>query len=168
MSVNKLMEKNKKYLKRAKELGLNQKEFDNINRAFCLFDQDGNGKISRGEIREVVKAIGRPMSEREIEEMMRNADLDGSGYVEFHEFLPLIAHEFAAKQGVDKEVRETFRSFDQNGDGVITAREFRSAVARLGQNLSDAEVAEFLRSVDKDGDGVISYEEFAKYVVSNM
>ncbi|KAH9491997.1 hypothetical protein Btru_029596 [Bulinus truncatus] len=64
--------------------------------------------------------------------------------------------------------QETFRSFDQNGDGVITAREFRSAVAKLGQNLSDAEVAEFLRSVDKDGDGVISYEEFAKYVVSNM
>ncbi|CAL1539129.1 unnamed protein product, partial [Lymnaea stagnalis] len=122
-----------------------------INKAFCLFDQDGNGKISRNEIRDVIKAIGRPMSDREIEEMMVNADIDGSGYIEFNEFLPLIANEYNAKQGVDKEVRETFRSFDQNGDGVISAREFRCAVAKMGQNLTDAEVAEFMRSVDKDG-----------------
>lgn len=40
----------------------------------------------------------------------------------------------------------------------LQAREFRLAVAKMGQNLTDAEVAEFMRGVDKDGDGVISYE----------
>lgn len=164
----KLLEKNKKWLKKAKELGLNQKEFDDINKAFCLFDKDGNGKISHFELREVVKAIGRPMSEADVEDMMANADKDGSGSVEFSEFLSLICHEYYAKHNVDKQVRETFRSFDHNGDGVITAREFRLALCKMGQNVSDAQVAEFMRSVDKDGDGVITYEEFVKYVASNM
>ncbi|RUS68854.1 hypothetical protein EGW08_023384, partial [Elysia chlorotica] len=92
----------------------------------------------------------------------------GSGGIEFDEFLPMIAREFGKKEDVDQHVRETFRSFDANGDGVISAREFRQAVAKMGQNLTDAEVSEFMRSVDKDGDGVITYEEFAKYVVCNL
>ncbi|GFO37395.1 calmodulin [Plakobranchus ocellatus] len=154
----KLMEKNKKLMKKGKELGLTQKQFDDINATFCLFDADGNGKITRSELREVVKALGKAISERDLDAMLSSVDSDGSGGIEFDEFLPLIAREFGKKDDVERHVRETFRSFDANGDGVISAREFRQAVAKMGQNLTDAEVSEFMRSVDKDGDGVITYE----------
>ncbi|GFR81655.1 calmodulin [Elysia marginata] len=134
------------------------KDKPDINSTFCLFDADGNGKITRGELREVIKALGKPVSERDLDAMLSSVDTDGSGGIEFDEFLPMIAKEFGKKGDVDKHVRETFRAFDANGDGVISAREFRQAVAKMGQNLTDAEVSEFMRSVDKDGDGVITYD----------
>jgi len=167
-ATKKMMAKNAKFLKRGKEIGLSEKQFDEINKAFCVFDQDGNGKISHAELRNVIKSLGRAMSEKDLTDMMRAADSDGSGAIEFNEFLPLIAKEFMGNKGkeTNKDTQEAFRCFDQNGDGVITAKEFRIAVAKMGQNLSEQEVADFMKSVDKDGDGVITYEEFVKYMNS--
>jgi len=162
------MSKNAKFLKKGKEMGLSQEQFDEINRAFCVFDQDGNGKISKAELTNVVKWLGTTTTDADLDVMMSSADLDGSGYIEFNEFLPLIAKEFRSSKKTNKEVQEAFRCFDQNGDGVITAREFREAVGKMGQNLSEQEVAQFMKSVDKDGDGVITFEEFAKYVVHHL
>ena len=48
-----------------------------INATFCLFDADGNGKITRGELREAIKALGKPISERDLDAMLSCVDSDG-------------------------------------------------------------------------------------------
>ncbi len=47
---------------------------------------------------------------------------------------------------------------DQNGDGHITAEELRSAMRRLGEQISDEEVDQLIAAADANGDGVIDYE----------
>lgn len=62
-------------------------------RPFCLlhpihivsqFDSDGDGQISLGELREAMKKlVGEQLNHREIDEILRDVDLNGDGQVDF-------------------------------------------------------------------------------------
>ena len=45
--------------------------------AFQLFDRDGNGSISRDELKQVLENIGEDLSSKDIDEMVKEADNDG-------------------------------------------------------------------------------------------
>ena len=61
-----------------------------ILKSFKMYDTDGSGSISREEIRLIVKLAGEDLSENEIEEMIRESDIDGDGEVDFTEFISMI------------------------------------------------------------------------------
>lgn len=52
---------------------------------FAKFDADKSGSISTSEMGQIVKAVGIEMSEAELASMMKEADPDGSGEVDFEE-----------------------------------------------------------------------------------
>ena len=54
-----------------------------IRDAFEVFDKDGNGFISAQELRQVMASLGEKLSEEELDEMMREADVDGDGQINF-------------------------------------------------------------------------------------
>lgn len=50
----------------------------------CQFDSDGDGQISLGELREAMKKLmGEQLNHREIDEILRDVDLNGDGQVDF-------------------------------------------------------------------------------------
>jgi len=51
--------------------------------AFKFFDQDGDGTITAKELRECMKKLGEELSEDEIGEMLKEADADGNGEIEY-------------------------------------------------------------------------------------
>jgi len=63
---------------------------EELKEAFKLFDKDGNGSISTKELREVMKSLGEQLSNSEVEEMMREADTDGDGEIDFDEFVKMM------------------------------------------------------------------------------
>lgn len=63
---------------------------DEIKEAFRVFDKDGNGKISRHELRHVMKNLGEKLSDEEIDEMITEADVDGDGEISYQEFLEML------------------------------------------------------------------------------
>lgn len=48
-----------------------------------MFDRDNDGFISPFELRHVMINLGEKLSEEEVVEMIREADLDGDGKVNF-------------------------------------------------------------------------------------
>jgi len=50
--------------------------------------------------------------------------------------------------------------FDTDGSGKISREELKSALSRMGMDISDEELDEMMDSVDTDGDGEIDYREF--------
>lgn len=51
---------------------------------FPQFDSDGDGQISLGELREAMKKLmGEQLNHREIDEILRDVDLNGDGQVDF-------------------------------------------------------------------------------------
>ncbi|ROT36915.1 calmodulin [Sodiomyces alkalinus F11] len=58
--------------------------------AFEVFDKDGSGSVSPSELRSVLISLGQRHSDEEIDEMVRQADLDRNGSIDYHEFVQLM------------------------------------------------------------------------------
>ncbi len=58
--------------------------------AFAVFDKEKEGKISAAELRQVIANLGEKVDEDEIEEMMKEADRDGSGTIDYKEFVSVL------------------------------------------------------------------------------
>jgi len=54
-----------------------------IREAFRTFDQDGNGLISAAELRHAMTNLGEKLTDDEVDEMIREADIDGDGQVSY-------------------------------------------------------------------------------------
>ena len=53
-----------------------------LREAFKVFDRDGNGYISSQELRYVMTNMGEKLTEQEVEEMIKNGDIDGDGQLD--------------------------------------------------------------------------------------
>lgn len=60
---------------------------EEIKEAFKVFDKDGNGFISAAELRHVMTNLGEKLSDNEVDEMIREADVDGDGQINYDEFV---------------------------------------------------------------------------------
>jgi hypothetical protein len=50
---------------------------EEILEAFKVFDKDGNGFISAAELRHIMTNLGEKLTDEEVDEMIREADIDG-------------------------------------------------------------------------------------------
>ena len=58
--------------------------------AFKVFDRDGSGTISSEELRHVMTNLGEKLTEKEVDEMLKEADVNGDGEIDFDEFLKMM------------------------------------------------------------------------------
>ncbi|CRK97025.1 CLUMA_CG010331, isoform A [Clunio marinus] len=63
---------------------------DDILDAFNVFDVNGNGLISANELRHVATNLGEKLTEDEANEMIRAADVDGDGFINYKDFINLM------------------------------------------------------------------------------
>merc|ERR1711924_557064 len=58
--------------------------------AFRVFDKDGNGFISAAELRHIMTNLGEKLTDEEGDEMIREADIDGDGQINYEEFVKVM------------------------------------------------------------------------------
>jgi calmodulin len=58
--------------------------------AFKVFDRDGNGFITALELKKVMSNLGETLSNEEIDEMIREADVDHDGQINYDEFVRMM------------------------------------------------------------------------------
>jgi len=57
-----------------------------VQEAFAVYDRDGNGKIDATELSLAEAALGSPITQEEVSEMILGADDDLDGHINFEEF----------------------------------------------------------------------------------
>ena len=65
-------------------------EEDELREALRVFDQDQNGFISAAELRHVMTNLGEKLTDEEVDEMIREADVDGDGQINYEEFVKVM------------------------------------------------------------------------------
>lgn len=63
---------------------------EQLKEAFRVFDKDQNGFISAAELRHVLTNLGEKLTDEEIGEMVREADLDRDGQINYDEFVKVM------------------------------------------------------------------------------
>uniref|UniRef100_A0ABD2WDX8 EF-hand domain-containing protein n=1 Tax=Trichogramma kaykai TaxID=54128 RepID=A0ABD2WDX8_9HYME len=63
---------------------------DELREAFRVFDKNNDGLISSIELRHVMTNLGEKLSEEEVDDMIKEADLDGDGMVNYEEFVTIL------------------------------------------------------------------------------
>jgi calmodulin len=64
-----------------------ESEEEAVIRAFKVFDRDQNGFLSVAEFKHILVNLGDKFTEAEVDEIFREADLDGDGQIDYHEFV---------------------------------------------------------------------------------
>lgn len=144
------------------ESQLSEDQLAAIKQAFSLFDKNGDGKITTKELGTVMESLGENPTEAELKEMISEVDTDGSGTIEWSEFLKMMKERKKEGEFNEEELRDVFKVFDKDNSGFISASELKEVSSKLGRNLTDEDVKEMMKETDLDEDGKISYEEFVK------
>lgn len=145
-----------------------EKTFDSeIRELFRLLDSNNDRSISLQDLGKAMLFFGMTPTQQEVNDAMKQLDVNGDGRIEFQEFNTFMQQEMAKISGDNftqkvEMIRSAFRTFDKDGNGFIDAKELRVAMQKLGETLSDQELDDMMRQADVDGDGQINYEEFVK------
>ncbi|CAD7943857.1 unnamed protein product [Amoebophrya sp. A25] len=73
------------------DYGLSAKEYEDIVKAFQVFDDSGDGLIDMDELEDVLRLLGQKPTRKELIAVMDALDQDKSGQIDFSEFLPFMA-----------------------------------------------------------------------------
>ena len=132
-----------------------------------------------------MRRAGQNPTEAEVQDMINEVDVDGSGYLEFPEFC-MMMHKKLNEGDQENDLKEVFRVFgkDETGkeredqyfsmasiitvqiadptrfSGCITADELKFVLTHLPGKVTYKEIDEMIKTVDENGDGKINYQEF--------
>lgn len=68
-----------------------EKSVQLLKEIFKRFDKDGNGVIDKNELKEtMIKDLGIPVSEEDVNSMMKDADKNGDGKIDSEEFITIM------------------------------------------------------------------------------
>ena len=56
---------------------------EEVKEAFRVFDKEGNGFISGAELRHIMTNLGEKLTDKEVDEMLQEGDVDGDGQINY-------------------------------------------------------------------------------------
>jgi len=146
----------------AEETGLEKEQIVVLRRAFDSFDRDKKGYISPETVSDILRMMGIKVSSTSFKQIIEEIDEDGSGQIEFPEFLQLSA-KFLIEEDEEamlKELKEAFRLYDKEGNGYITTQTLKEILHELDPRLTEEELLGIIDEIDEDGSGTVDFDEF--------
>ena len=142
-----------------------QQQIIEYKEAFNLFDKDRDGCISMVELSNLMKSMGQSLNKRELQELVREMDVNRNGTLEFNEFLVLMS-KLSKDTDFEDELVEAFKIFDQDNHGMLTGLELKMMMMRFGDKVSEKEAEGILREAEIALDKEIDYEELVKLALA--
>jgi len=130
-----------------------------MKEAFDLFDVEESGSIDYHELKVAIRALGFPITKKELFVLVHEYDYDDTGRVTYRDFLDIMTKKIASRTPED-EIKMAYKLFAEESSGKISVRNLRRIARELGENLSEEELQAMIDEFDKDLDGEINEEEF--------
>lgn len=136
---------------------LTPQELGQLKKTFESIDEDGNGKVTKSELRHALEKQqqkGKGIEVKNIEALLTYADADGDGELDYTELLATVINRKMYLK--EERIWEAFCRFDVDGDGQITIDELKT----IFKNEDPKYVKQMIADVDTDGSGSLDYDEF--------
>jgi len=144
---------------------LPKEQVEMLKKVFETFDKEKQGFITAEMVSAMLGMMGLKFNHKELMEVIEEIDEDGSGQIEFDEFL-ILAKKFMTEDEeeysgeLEKELKEAFRLYDKEGNGYITTAVLKTILAEIDSSLSNEELDGIIEEVDEDGSGTVDFDEF--------
>ncbi|XP_033617473.1 centrin-2-like [Fukomys damarensis] len=130
---------------------LTEEQKQEIQEAFDLFDADGTRTIDVKELKVAMRALGFEPKKEEIKKMISEIDEDGTGKMNFSDFLTVITQKMSEKD-TEEEILKAFQLFNDDETGKIPFKNPKRVAKELGESLTDEELQKMIDAADRDGD----------------
>ncbi|CAH1775337.1 unnamed protein product [Owenia fusiformis] len=151
---------------------------EEMRAAFRVFDKNNDGKITREELKTTMVELGEKLTEEEIDAMLKDADLNKDGVIDYTEFVQMMSRRFSHSLDYTEngkfspeqvaDLRIAFNLLDKDKDGTITKDELKVVMTAFHQSVTDKELDEIFAKVDLDRNGRIDFKEFLTMLEDKM
>lgn len=157
---------------------------------FKKYDENGDGSISEDELEGILTAISGSWEKAEVKALLKEADANRNGLIEFDEFINWLVRPVGDGAGravlnYGEAFKILFDVYDKDGSGSIQKAEFAEAhsIMQGALRISESEAEEGHKvdpldlqkdldeafgGIDTDGGGTITLLEFIKWMQSRV
>ena len=144
------------------------KEVHNACSLYVKIDKNNDGLIKRDEFSDGLKFLfkeqGQDVDEEMLEDFFRIIDADGSGDIEYEEFVRAAVDK---KKFLDDTILKfAFDFFDKDKSGKITLEEVKE-IFQQNKEFPEQDFQMIIDQVDNNSDGMIDFNEF-KEMMTNI
>ncbi|OMJ83593.1 hypothetical protein SteCoe_15444 [Stentor coeruleus] len=137
-----------------------------LEKVFYQIDKNKDGTINMEElIEELQKEMPLEDAKRQAEEIMSNIDSDGSGQVDYTEYLKIAIEEETLL--TKENLKKAFCYFDKDRSGSIEKTEMRKWLG-TGDIIPEEIITDLMNEADVNGDGTIDLSEFESLLISRL
>ena len=138
-------------------------QVNELRKIFLSLDKSKDGRLDYNEIIEGFKKLdSKFLNELEIdniEDIIKRIDTDGSGYVEYEEFLVATVNKNLILS--ENNLKVAFDYFDKNNSGNLDQKEIKGLLLMLcKKDVCTKEIKKIIDEIDENKDGEISFDEF--------
>merc|ERR1712166_300357 len=132
-------------------------QIDVLRQTFNLFDADKDGLLCVDEFRRLLSVMGLDVTVDEAEDLMSDVDSDGTGKMEFDEFIILLSKR---QDKTSADLEGAWRLLDPDARGSFETGKLKELMLIAGIQLDMWEMEEMVAHADLNKDGVINKREF--------
>jgi calcium-dependent protein kinase len=141
----------------------NLKKFENI---FYAIDTDRNGVITHDElVNQFCKEMPKGKAEQEAKKIFGIIDNDGSGEIDYTEFLRVTVDEDILL--TKENLKKAFMYFDKDNSEAIEKMEIKEWLS-VGDIIPEEVINELMEEADTNGDGTIDLNEFEALLINKL
>ncbi|XP_018324501.1 troponin C-like [Agrilus planipennis] len=141
---------------------LSKEQIALLKNAFDTFDVEKKGSIGTVMIGTILGMLGIQTTDKMLKEIIDEVDEDGSGELEFEEFI-ILASRFMVEEDAEalqSELKEAFRLYDKEGNGYISTDVLKEIIKELDDKITPDELEGMIKEIDSDGSGTVDFDEF--------
>ena len=156
-----------------------ERENNDAQMVFSIFDRDGNGTIDKKELRKALRTLGFKDKKKYVKKLISEMDSDGDGVIDAREFLlncPQILRDGIREALTDgdgqivsmkertESVHALSKALDFRGKGHISQRDLRQILFVSGIGEAKAMVRDIINAMEVDKYGEVHLFEFASHL----
>ena len=108
------------------------------------------------------------IQKKQIIALMKKIDTDGSGEIEFDEFIEFMRNLSKEDELDEDALKEVFKLFDRDEKGYLTPESVYHIFLALGEKIKLEDILAILKENDIDGDGNLNVEDFKMLMHSGL
>lgn len=144
---------------------LTQAQIEEMQEWFYFFDKNGDNKLDIKELDNVFHALCWDLTNDELEAVMKDADTNENGFLEYEEYMRLL-HTYRKDPSKERaELIQAFGYFDKDKNGWLDRGELTRLLLSFGEVYTKKDkqlLDDTIEKMDKNKDGKIDIEEFVE------